>query len=299
MKIAILSFFSGLNDRGVETWASDLAGHLSGEFDVNIISGKKNEGLLRNVLRTFNVWSRADVIVPTNGRIQIFTCRIVSWLKGKPIVVFGHSGPGADDKWNLLCSPNVFVAFSNYQKHWAERHKLPWTKVVKISHAVDTDMFTPAVKKPRNKLVLCVAADNPSKRVDLVRKACSEAGFNFLAVGKGQEKEAPHGQMPKIYKEVDIFCFVPETWEAFGLVFLEALSSNLPVVTVDDPVRREIVNHAGVFVKDPENIEHLASAIEIAYKMKWGSRPRVQAEKFSWEKIEKKYIQFFNDLNHQ
>jgi glycosyltransferase involved in cell wall biosynthesis len=226
-------------------------------------------------------------------------CRIASWIIGKPIVVFGHSGPGADDKWNLLCSPNVFVAFSNYQKLWAERHKLPWTKVVKISHAVDTDMFTPADKKPRNKLVLCVAADSPSKRVDLVRKACDEAGFNFLAVGKGQEKEAPHEQMPKIYKEADIFCFVPESWEAFGLVFLEALSSNLPVVTVDDPVRREIVNHAGVFVKDPKNIEHLASAIEIAYKMKWGSRPRVQAEKFSWEKIEKKYIQFFNDLNHK
>lgn len=272
-KIAILSKYSGIYNRGVESWVEELRSKLG--VDVN----------------PSNI-TNYDIIVSTNGRFQVFIYRLLTWKLGKKLVVFGHSGPGADDKWNLWCSPNVFVAFSKSQKDWAEKYKFPWTKIELIYHAVDTLVFSPNKKVFKTTDVLCVAANSPDKRVDLVRKAIN----HLMIVGSGQEMEVDHKDMPKIYNQAKVFCFVPQPWEAFGLVFLEAMACNLPVVTTDDPVRREIVGDAGIFVKNPENIEELASAINLALTTDWENKPRLQALKFSWAKIATQYEKLFNTL---
>lgn len=277
MKVAILSFYSGSSERGVETWAENLRKHLPG---IQIFSGWESYNPL--------LWAKADVIIPTNGRFQVLLARLFC----QKMVVFGHSGPGADDKWNLWCSPNIFVAFSAWQKSWAEKYKLPWTKVVVIPHAVDTKVFAPDKKIKKTVDVLCVAANSPDKRVDLVRQAVK----NLMVVGLGQETQAPFAQMPKIYNQAKVFCFVPQPWEAFGLVFLEAMACNLPVVTTDDPVRREIVGDAGVFVKNPEDVSSLSKAIKLALHTDWGDKPRRQASKFSWDKIAQLYDLCFHNI---
>lgn len=283
MKISILSFYSGQVERGVETWASEVQKRLP---QVEIISGK-------SAIESFKDWSSADIVIPTNGRFQVLVCRIGTWVKGKPMIVFGHAGRGADDKWNLLCSPNVFVAFTKTQQKWAEKYKLPWTKVLLIPHAVDTSRFVSA-KKPRQRIILCVAANIPSKRVHLVKSAVEKLkGFKLHTIGEGNSVQAAFSDMPNIYQKADVFCFVPWEAEAFGLVFLEALATNLPVVTINDPIRREIVGEAGVFVDDPENVNSLANVIKDAYETKWGDKPRKQALKFSWDKIIKKYENLF------
>lgn len=307
MKIAILSYYSGQVDRGVETWARNLHNKINSKYKVKIISGahaakntiQKLINFTINIFENYKPLISSDVIVPTNGSVQTLVCRLVSFVHGKPMIVFGHAGPGADDKWNLLCSPNVFVAFTTAQKKWAEKFKLPWTKIVVIPHAVDTQKFTPAKIKPRKKIVLCVAANIPSKRIGLVKNAVEKLkGYKFLAVGKGNPIEASFDKMPEIYRKADVFCFVPWEREAFGLVFLEALASNLPVVTVDDEVRREIVGNAGIFVNNPENISELALAIDKACRTNWGAKPRKQAEEFAWSKIIIAYEKFFDRYNH-
>ncbi len=295
MKIAILSYFSGVHDRGVETWAKNIKEKLQRKADIEIISKRGNESILANTIRSYKQWSKADFIIPTGGRLQVLICRLGAWLNGKPLIVFGHSGPGADDKWNLLCSPNIFVAFSDSQKKWADKFKLPWTRVEMIPHAVDINRFKPAPKKPGKKIILCVAANSPDKRINLVRKAVEKLpGYKLIAVGKGNEREVSFQEMPGIYRYGDVFCFTPQNWEAFGLVFLEAMATNLPVVTVDDPVRREIIGGAGYFVENPEDTDKLALAIKEAYDKDWRDIPRRQAEKFSWDKILKKYQELFN-----
>lgn len=284
MKISILSFYNGKHPRGAEIWAQILQEKMKDEYDIKIFS-------------SFDKLVLGDINIPINGRWQVFVCRLLTWFRGKPMIVFGHSGLGADDKWNLLCSPNVFVAFSDYQKNWAEKYKLPWTKIIKISHAIDLERFSPAISRPNKKTVLCVAANTPDKRVGLVEAAVNLIpGANFMAVGKGNPVEASFDEMPAVYKKADVFCFVPHPWEAFGLVFLEALASNLPVVTIDDPIRREIVGDAGIFVKEPVSADKLTAAIEFALKAAWGDKPRKQAEKFSWNLVVKEYDKLFRSL---
>lgn len=284
MKIAILSFYSGHINRGVETWAKELQKHSKKFADVNIISG----------LSIYFFWKLIDakIIVSTGGRFEIIFTRIWTWVLGKQLLVFSHSGPGADDKWNLWCSPNIFISFSHSQAIWANKFKLPWTRIVVIPHAVDTSFFVTNKNIKKTTEVLCVAANNPDKRVDLVRKAVK----NLMVVGSGQEIEVAYSKMPNVYQRAKVFCFVPQPWEAFGLVFLEAMACNLPVVTIDDPVRREIVGDAGVFVKNPENVKELASAIKLALATDWADKPRKQALKFSWDKIAVQYEKLFNSL---
>ncbi len=275
MKIAILSFYSGVHDRGVETWAANLQRHVGG---INIFSGWKSYNPL--------LWLKYDIVIPTNGRFQVLLARLFC----KRIIVFGHSGPGADDKWNLLCSPDVFVAFSQAQSSWARRFKWPWTKIEVIHHAVDISAFTPT--HPQGDTVLCVAANEPAKRVELIKAV---PGIKLRVVGRGQPEEVPYYRMPEIYHQARVFCFVPQPWEAFGLVFLEALASNLPVVTIDDLIRREIVGDAGIFVKNPEDSHSLAVAIGRAISTDWGDKPRRQAAKFSWDKVAKLYDLCFHN----
>lgn len=312
MRVAILSFYNGLVDRGVEVWARSLKEKIGDRFEIKILGGEKFGSkinwkiknynywrwlILEHVIATLSVWSKVDVIIPTNGTIQTVVCRLVTWILGKPMVVFGHSGLGADDKFNLLCSPNVFVAFSSFQARWANKYRLPWTKVVVIPHAVDTDIFKPPKKKVKESIILCVAANTPDKRIDLVIEAIKRIpNVEFMAVGKGNQYEFPYSKMPEIYKKAKVFCFVPKPHEAFGLVFLEAMASNLPVITTDDPVRREVVGDAGIYIKNPENSQILANAIKEAMEIRWGVRPRKQAEKFGWDKIVLKYEELFDSF---
>lgn len=283
MKISILSF-NNKNLRGAEIWAKTLKEKLEDKYEIEIFE-------------SFGKWTPKDINISINGRWQVLICRILTWIFRKPMVVFGHSGLGADDKWNLLCSPNVFVAFSTPQKKWAEKFKLPWTKVVMIPHAVDFQKFTPAKVKPNKNVVLFVGANTPSKRIDLVKNAVKLVpNSKFLAVGKGNPTETSFDEIPAIYKKANVFCFVPQPWEAFGLVFLEALASNLPVVTTNDPIRREIVGDAGIFVDHPEDPKELADAIKKALEIDWKDRPRKQAEKFSWDLITIKYDELFKSL---
>ncbi|HEX6977272.1 MAG TPA: glycosyltransferase family 4 protein [Patescibacteria group bacterium] len=308
MKIAILSFYSGLADRGVETWAQSVKEKVK-SYDIQILGGEKYENnidldnkhyiywqflILRHAISTLLVWIRYDIVVPTNGTVQTLICRVVTFFYGKKMIVFGHSGPGADDKFNLLCSPNVFVAFSSSQADWVNKYKLPWTKVVVIPHAVDTSFFKPAKRKVEENVVLCVAANIPDKRVGLVREAVERiTDARFMAVGSGNKFRYPHSKMPEVYQRAKVFCFVPKSHEAFGLVFLEAMASNLPIVTIDDPVRREIVGEAGVFVADPQNVIKLVEGIKFALKRNWGNIPRRQAEWFSWVNVSSKYEELF------
>lgn len=58
----------------------------------------------------------------------------------------------------------------------------------------------------------------------------------------GEEKE-------KAYNAIDVFLY-PTSQEGFGIVFAEAMSLGIPIITYSDPVNIDVVGSGGLFVSD-------------------------------------------------
>ncbi len=310
MKIAFLNKYQDKVNRGAETYVAEISKRLSGNYDVDVISNINYWNLFKK---------KYDFVIPTNGRSQVILVRLITWLNGGKMVVSGQSGKGLDDRINLYSFPNVFVPISGYALRWA-RAVNPSVKSVYIPNGVDLEKFNAKVRPIKidlpKPIVLCVAAMVAEKRLDLLIKAVSETKASLLLVGKGNLQSElqrlgdevlsgrfkvislSHDDMPKVYPACDIFSYPTVPYESFGIVMVEAMASGLPVVATDDPIRREIIGDAGLYI-DPTNAEKYAEALNKALEKKWGNIPRKQAEKFNWDEIAKKYDDLFKEMNNK
>src|SRR5574340_698840 len=114
------------------------------------------------------------VVISAGAGWVSFLARLWCWRHGAKLVVAGQSGPGWDDRLNLLCRPDAFVALTKYQASWAKRNAFG-VKVVIIPNGVDLARFSSQTKPaeislPRP-LFLCVGALEPGKHVDWTIKA--------------------------------------------------------------------------------------------------------------------------------
>lgn len=307
MKIAFINKYQNKVSRGAETFILELSKRLSKKHTIDILDKLDLNKILKN---------KYDILIPTNGRLQSFIVRFISFFTKSKVVISGQSGPGLDDRINTYSFPDAFVALSNFALTRARKNN-PFIKLALIPNGVDTKKFAPGIKKVEGsqKTVLAVGAFTKEKGHHLTIKAVSEIdNIKLIIVGGGGDKKAeikalaekliperfeilslPHEKMPEIYKKADLFVFPTVPWESFGIVLLEAMASNLPVVTTDDPIRREIVSDAGLFV-DPNDIQKYKEAIIKALSTKWSDKPRRQAEKFDWDLIAQKYEELFNSL---
>jgi len=309
MKIAFLNIYQDKVYRGAETFVFELSKRLSKNHQVDVISDV-------NYFKIFK--KKYDVIIPTNGRWQVFIVRKITWLTGAKMIVSGQAGIGWDDKLNLLSFPNVFVALTSKAEKWAKGFN-PFVKVVKIPNGVDLQKFKIINLKLKIRrqtpTVLCVGAFTKQKRLDLVIRAIAKLkDVNLIIAGGGGDLEqdirilgnrilgekfkmisVPFEKMPEVYRSASVFTLPSSPSESFGNVIVEAMATNLPAVVTDDPIRQEIIGDAGVLV-DPTNIEEYSKALEKALETNWGDKPRKQAEKFSWDEIALKYEGLFESI---
>lgn len=355
MKIAFLSFYSGIDYRGVETYVHELADRLSkmdhdvtvyqngsavygGSYKTAVIGVKFhllqkggtlavaiNQLIDANMVGKFtqNVLGQidkdTDIIVATNNRFQALLCRIWCLFRKTKLVIPGQSGPGLDERLALYCFPDVFIPLSEYQKKWAQKIN-PLIRVSNVIHnGVSLEKFSRKSERIdfglKGKIVLCAAVLwHVMKRQHLLIQAVSKLkNVSLVLAGSGTGKEYleklghdtlgdrflvksfSYNEMPKVYASCDLFSFPTWKIESFGIVMVEAMASGLAVVASDDPIRKEIVGNAGLFV-DPTNIEEYAEALQKALDTDWGDIPRKQAEKFSWDIIASKYEELFKTL---
>lgn len=359
MKIVFLNFYSGFIFRGGETFVHELANHLAKNHNVTvfqagpkvdakyqtIVVGKFRStkwlsslptthifrrlfidlGKLRELMFTLQLLPkllklRPDIVFPLNSGWQALICSLYCRFFGSKLVIAGQSGPGWDDRWNLLMKPHLFIALTDRQLSWAKKAAIWKDKIIKISNGVDLNQFKVAgnkakldLKKP---IIMMVAASTPDKRVEQgIRAVASLKSGSLLLLGAGPLDErinklgyellgekrffhasVQHQQMPQYYRAADVFTLCSVGSEAFGIVYLEAMASGLPCVVTDDESRREIIGPAGVFVSDPENPEIYSQAIDRALKTDWQNLPAVQAQKFSWDVIANRYETTFDQL---
>ena len=313
LKIVFLSEFIGKVDRGAETYVLELSKRLAQKFQVDILAGK-DSGSLKKIVSGGYDW-----VIPTNGRTQALMASL-GRVPGKyKTLISGQSGVGRDDIWNIAITvPNIYVALTDYEMRWAR--KWAWkTKIVKIPNGVNLEKFNPKGGRVNFNLpgpiILSVGALDWYKHHERTIKAMAKIKTGSLVIiGAGPKKKEleemgnsllgkdrfkilsiTFEKIPKYYRSADLFVLPSWDREAFGIVYLEAMASNLPVVAPDDLARREIVGDGRILVDTPD-AEKYAAAIGEVLSKKWGDTPRKQAENFSWDNAAVLYEKLFKEL---
>ncbi len=270
-----------------------------------------NRRIMLHALKAFSyvVKEKYDIIIPLNNGWQPIIIKLATLLSKSKLILVGQSGLGWNDRISSYTFPAHYVALTEVQKKWL--HKVnPLLQVSVIYNGVDVRRFSNQIKlnttKLKRPIVLIVAALVDWKRIDLAVKAVAKTSASLLIVGEGSEKtkvkallekempdryrilSVPYQEIHKVYRSADIFTYPTVPWESFGIVLLEAMASGLPVVATDDPIRREIVGDAGIFV-DPTDTNAYAKALQKACESEWGDKPLKQADKFDWDEIAHKY----------
>ncbi|MFO0950089.1 MAG: glycosyltransferase family 4 protein [Isosphaeraceae bacterium] len=213
----------------------------------------------------------------SRGPKQIFVTQNGDWAcraEGREFRFFGCDG--------LICiNPEYY-----------NRHRGRYVSAL-IPNGVDASVYRPAAEAdgdawddPRvpssGRVVLMVSALIPPKRVSDAVRAVARVEDGFLLVaGDGREREAvaalaaellpgrhlllgslPRAIMPGLYRRADAFLHMHHE-EPFGIAYLEAGATGLPVVAPDAAVPRWILGEHARYA-DPGNPEAVASALREA-----------------------------------
>jgi len=305
MRIVFLNRYQNSVERGAETFVKELTLRLSSKHEVEVLTGRDADSMQKVLVGKY------DIVIPVNGRLQSLKVSLARLMGKYKILITGHSGIGRDDIWNIaVTKPDVFVALTDYMANWAK--KWAWgSKIVKIPNGVDVEKFKAGGEKMeiglQKPIVLSVGALVGYKHHEKLISAMSKVNKgSLLIVGLGKNKDElekmgrkllgdrfkimhfDYEDMPEVYGSCDLFSLPSWDREAFGIVYLEALSSGLGVVAPDDETRREIVGEGGLFTEVDDPVAY-AECIGKALEIDWSEKARNQAMKFSWEKIALEY----------
>jgi glycosyltransferase involved in cell wall biosynthesis len=274
----------------------------------------------------------ADLIFPHNDYGGLAMAACARLIRKTPILFLEHNGllgkgenglgnNGNCLRRNLKFKPDHLVVFDQASAEFVRSEK-PAQKMSVIPNGVNLEQFTPDgefldidLPKP---LVLCVASLNRQnqKRVELAIQAVSRLGnASLLVCGDGPDRlyfqalgeqlfgtrfairTFPFSQMPTVYRSADVLT-LPSIHEPFGLVYLEAMASGVPVVATDDEMRRYVVGDGGILC-DVMNIDAYAQALSDALNQDWTIRARKSAARFDWDAIALRYRDVILQTIHQ
>lgn len=229
------------------------------------------------------------------------------------------------------------IAISNFiKRHLMNYYLIPEDKIVVIYHGVSPDEFNPQKREKYFSLIrskysiskddtVLLFVGNEFKRKGLkyvfeAMKILNNKNLKLLVVGNGEIKFfrtfadslgigknvvfAGFCEDVSIYYSVaDIFIF-PSTFDAFGLVVLEAMASGIPAIVSASTGASEIIEHGvdGFVVDDYRNSSEFARVITDLIKSKElmnriGKLARSKAEKFTWDSVAEKTLEVFKNVS--
>lgn len=140
--------------------------------------------------------------------------------------------------------------------------------------------------------------------------------IHFIIVGKGPEEEnlkklsnelkindhltfkgfVADEDLPNIYSSSDFF-ILPTLYEAFGLVYADALCFGIPIITTENGGSLDIVNNKNGIIFPMEDPQAIVNAVNNAVNKNW-DRKGIQrgAKQYYWENILLKYEKGYDNL---
>ena len=217
-------------------------------------------------------------------------------------------------------SSDIVVTTSRYcKKRIRELYGISPEKIAIVPEGIDLSLWRQKIKlyqnsstrSPRPLTILCVARQYPRKRIELLLQAVASLRKKFpdlrlRIVGEGPEHArlrqlakdldlqgsllgAPNNIFPE-YAKADIFC-LPSIQEGFGIVFLEAMASGLPIVAARSAAVPEVVSQGitGLLAK-PDDAKSLAANLERllrnpSLRQKMGAAGQKKVQHYDWKKI--------------
>lgn len=263
-----------------------------------------------------------DFLIPINGIWGAWVCRVIRRLRGTPFITVGHAGIGRPDLWQARQHPDMHIVLTEHARKWITKC-CSSLNVRVISDGIDLQRYHPNTDPVLTNLecpvYLCAAALVPYKNIHLTIEAVSRLergslivlgagalraelesqGLRQLGPGRFLLKAVPYRDMPSYFAACDAFTLVSEKeCEAFGIVYLEAMASNKPVVATADPIREEVIGEAGILC-DGHDVDAYANALRSVVSTDFGDKPRRQAEKFAWDSMALQYQQLIIEVCQQ
>jgi N-acetyl-alpha-D-glucosaminyl L-malate synthase BshA len=255
---------------------------------------------------------------------------VVTTLHGTDITVVGAEPAFHRVTQFSMQSSDRLTAVSRFLKERAEA-TFSITRPIEVIHNfVDPKVFAPKrdgrlrLGGPGTKVLMHASNFRPVKNIPVVIQVFSEVRKRMQAklvmVGDGPEKAGAE-QLARelgVHRDVlflgnqdcmeemlplaDVF-LLPSSSESFGLVALEAMSAEVPVVCSNAGGLPEVVEHGVTgFLHEPEHVAgHTASVLKLlgndSMRRAMGRRGRrVAIERFSAEPVIEQYVKVYESL---
>lgn len=256
--------------------------------------------------------------------------KLVTTLHGTDITVVGAEPAYYRITQFGIESSDRVTAVSRFLKQRAEATFGTQRPIEVIYNFVDPDVFAPRrsgrlrLAGPGTKVLMHASNFRPVKNIPVVIQTFAEVRRRLQAklvmVGDGPEKPAAEQLarelgvhrdvlflgnqdcMEELLPLADVF-LLPSSSESFGLVALEAMSAEVPVVASNAGGLPEVVEHGFTgFLHDPGNV---AGYVESVLKLLGNERlrrtmgrrgRRVARERFSAEEMVQEYVKVYESL---
>lgn len=255
---------------------------------------------------------------------------VVTTLHGTDITAVGAEPSFFSVTQFSIRSSDRVTAVSRFLQERAESTFSIRKPIEVIYNFIDTDVFSPRKRgrlrlaDPSTRVLMHASNFRPVKNIPVVIQTFAEVRRRLRAklvmVGDGPEKAGAEqlarelgvhrdvlflgnqDLMEELLPLADVF-LLPSSSESFGLVALEALSAEVPVVSSNAGGLPEVVEHGVTgFLHDPQHVAgHVSSVLTLLgderLRRSMGRRGRkVARERFSADEMVARYVQVYESL---
>ncbi len=198
--------------------------------------------------------------------------------------------------------------------------KIPRKKLVNIPNGIDIKKFRniPRVKKEHDFQILYVGRLEKYKRVQWILHAIKDIinklpdkDIHFVVVGKGPYKKdllsvckdlglenyvtfkegLPYSELLKEFSKCDVFV-LPSSFEIFGIVVLEALALNKPIIVSNDGALPKLFGKYGFVINSIKQLERsLVSLIEND-----GVKVDFDTKNYTWDSVASEILKLYKKV---